>query len=58
MSEPVQKREYNPPGVLRIELEAEEVLAIGCKNDSTSTRAAGGLMRPCRIAQACGTPGS
>ena len=52
------KREYNPPTVLRLDLEAEEVLAIGCKNAATETRASGGIKRPCQIAQACGQPGT
>ncbi len=55
MSE-TSKREYQKPVVLRVELQADEVLAVGCKTASGTSVASGGA-RPCRVSP-CGPTGS
>lgn len=57
MSEPTSKREYHPPTVFRIELQAEEVLAVGCKMQGPANSNNAGMSKPCSVAP-CSTIGS
>ncbi len=55
MTEQSQKREYHKPQVIKIDLAAEEVLAVGCKMTGAFQSAFNQL--PC-VTRSCATLGS
>lgn len=55
MSDSRPRREYHPPTVLKIDLKAEEVLAVGCKMQTPGSTGFQGL--PC-VSQQCRQVGS